>query len=337
MRGAVLGVDGGGTKSHYVLADRDGVLIDFLEGGAGNHECHPDGFTGARRELETSIETLLSRNDLSPADIAASVFGMAGADVPVQEKTYGAILAKLGLRDSLVCNDAFLGVKAGSAEGYGLCSINGTGTSAAGIDPSGRRVQVGGLGFLSGDHAGAGTIAGLAVQSVYNELFRLGAATSMREPLLGLLGLAPGEAGRFAEALYAAGVPEGRLRDALVRLLFAEAGRGDTAALRVLEDCGREMALSAAGALGRLDFSSVPRVEVVIAGSVSLRGECPALLERFEGDLRHLAGRVLSFVRLDVPPVMGAVLWALEAAGEDHGRARHERLAEELRRALVSS
>lgn len=40
----VLGVDGGGTKTHAVLFDGDGNLVDMVEWGPTNHESLREGF-----------------------------------------------------------------------------------------------------------------------------------------------------------------------------------------------------------------------------------------------------------------------------------------------------
>jgi N-acetylglucosamine kinase-like BadF-type ATPase len=331
MSGIVLGVDGGGTKSHYALASIDGRLLDFVEGGASNHESYADGFASARKELERSLLALLSRNSLRASDIAAAVLGIAGADVPSQVATYEGFVRGLGIESPTVCNDSFLGVKAGTEAGYGLCSINGTGTSTAAIDPSGGRVQVGGVGLISGDHAGAGFIAHMGVRRVYDELFRCGEPTSLREPLMALLGLGPEDAPHFVEALYEKDIVGGASVTELVRLVFAQAVAGDGPAIGILRDSGREMGRSAAGAIRHLDFSRADRVEVVIAGSVSLRGECPVLIESMAAELDRLSPWPYSLRRLEAPPVLGALLWALEAAGAAHGKAQRERLALELR------
>jgi N-acetylglucosamine kinase-like BadF-type ATPase len=335
MSEIVLGVDGGGTKSHYALASIDGRLLDFAEGGASNHESYARGFASAREELRGSILALLSRNSLRASDIAAAVLGIAGADVPSQVATYEGIARDIGIKSPTVCNDSFLGVKAGTGAGYGVCSINGTGTSTAAIDPSGRRVQIGGVGFVSGDHAGASFIAQMGVRRVYDELFRCGEPTSMREPLMALLGLDPGETPRFAEALYEKDIVGGACTPELVRLVFARAVAGDGPALGILRESGREMGRSAAGAIRYLDFSRASSVEVVIAGSVSLRGECPALIESMAAELDLLSPLPYSLRRLEAPPVLGALLWALEAAGAAHGKAQRECLALELRARLA--
>ena len=66
----VLGVDGGGTKTHYALFDTSGRPIDFFTSGPTNHESLPDGFTGLRNRLETDLETLFTRNGLAAGDVA---------------------------------------------------------------------------------------------------------------------------------------------------------------------------------------------------------------------------------------------------------------------------
>lgn len=77
----------------------------------------------------------------------------------------------MGLNDFVLCNDAFLGVKAGCTHGYGICAINGTGYTIAGIDPNRNMIQIGGQGALTGDVGGGGYLGMAVVSSVYNALF----------------------------------------------------------------------------------------------------------------------------------------------------------------------
>lgn len=332
MSGLVLGVDGGGTKSHYALATAEGRLVDLVEGGAANHEVYDEGFPAAARELGSSIRRLLERNGASARELAASVFGIAGADVPSQAAAYRRVLAELGIGSPVVCNDAFLGVKAGTARGWGVCSINGTGTVAAAVDPAGRRIQIGGTGVISGDEAGAGHIALMAARRAYDALFRCGPPTALEGELLRFLGLGPGEEERFIEAIYERGLEAPATVLGLARAVFSCAASGDAEAIGILENAGAQMARSVAGAVRRLDFSGLPEVEVVVAGSVSLKGECPVLLDRFEAEARRLSPLPLAFLRLGAPPVLGALLWALEEAGGAPGR--RDGLAAELGAAL---
>ena len=309
-----LGVDAGGTKTHYALHDGDGAPIDFMTGGPGNHEYLEDGFDGVQRELETSLGALLKRNGLGFEDVTYAALGMSGCDMPQQREMLTNIASYLGLKRFVLNNDAFLGIKAGTSRGYGLCSINGTGTIAAGSDIRGRQLQVGGLGFFSGDEAGGTHLGQMVFRKVYDEVYRLGPATELTPRLFAMMGLKSEEelAPLWLNCLLK---PSGKAQvDALSRLLFDVAQEGDTVAQALLLHTGDVMAHTVAGVVKRLTWPEDEPLEVVLVGSVHLKARCLLMREQFERRLRELTGRAYTFIPLSAAPVAGAVLWALEAA-----------------------
>ena len=179
----VIGVDGGGTKTHYALFDDQGNFISFREGGPANHEVFENSYQGTEEELGTSIKQLLHDGNLQIKDMDFGVFGLAGVDVQNQKRNLTEIITKCGISNFLVFNDAFLGIKAASIKGYGICSINGTGTCCAGIDPKGHWLQIGGAGYIFGDEAGAAYLGGMVIRKVYDSIFRCGEPTLMKEML----------------------------------------------------------------------------------------------------------------------------------------------------------
>lgn len=312
MKKYVIGVDGGTTKTHYALFDNDGNLINFLRGGSTNYVNVEDGFKGVKIELEEKIGMLLKEPGLTVDDVGYGVFGMAGVDITEQKELVSGIVRQLGIKNYYVENDAFLGIKAGCSKGYGICSINGTGTCCVGIDSKGNRIQIGGTGFMFGDFAGAGFIGELVVSKVYDSMYRCGIPTIMKDMLYKELDIKDEE--DIVEAFYRRGYPKFKF-DALSRIAFYAANEGDEAAFDILRFVGREAAKSAAGAARNLKFPEGEPIEIVMAGSQYVKGENPALVEEFKKTATSLLDRDVKFVLLEAPPVTGAVLWALELLG----------------------
>lgn len=111
MPGYVIGVDGGGTKTHYALFDIEGNFVNLLTGGPSSHEVYPGGFADSRLEIQGCISKLLKQNQLKPEDIGYGVFGIAGVDIKKQHDEVSRIITETGLKDFEVMNDAFLGIK----------------------------------------------------------------------------------------------------------------------------------------------------------------------------------------------------------------------------------
>lgn len=306
----VLGVDGGGTKTEYMLFDTKGNLIDCMRGGATNHECLAGGMAELEVLLNETILLFLGRNGLSPADLAASVFGMAGADVPKQRSALSAVLSRMGFGNFLVVNDAFLGVKAGIRQGCGICAVNGTGNTVAGIDRTGRILQVAGCGWVSGADGGAAAIALQALRSVYEEHFCLGPRTMMTPGVMRLLRIEDPE--NFIEALYDRYYTGDIAPKEILDVLFDCGNAGDKAATDILRRVGGQIARCIAGCSKRLNFGD--ELDVVLVGSVMLKASCPILLDELKAETAALAGKTVRFIPLDVPPAAGAVYWAMELA-----------------------
>ncbi len=311
----VLGVDGGGTKTHYALFDVRGRPVDFSTSGPTNHESLPDGFTGLRCRLEEDLDALLSRNGLTANDVANAAFGLAGVDTRRQHGIISAILHHIGMHRFILCNDSFLGVKAGCVSGYGICAINGTGFSVGGIDRHGCMLQVGGLGELTGDEGGGGILSQRVIRAIYDHLYKDTPATLLQDLLFHRLGIT--DSSDYPELLLEA-LAEGRCQFAEIgRIVFEAADQCDAVALEILDHSGREYARSIQGVLERLDFGSREQplpLELVLAGSVFVKGSNPRIIRTMSELLAAWnPTRKITLSTLSSPPVLGAVLWALEA------------------------
>lgn len=313
----VLGVDGGGTKTHYALFGTNGRPIDFFTSGPTNHESLPDGFTGLRNRLETDLDTLFSRNGLTEGDVVNASFGLAGVDTRRQHGIISDLLHNLGMNRFVLCNDSFLGVKAGCPGGYGICAINGTGFSVGGIDRHGKMLQIGGLGELTGDEGGGGILSQRTIRAVYDHLYKDTPSTLLQDLLFHKIGIS--DPADYPEKLLEA-LAEKRCDFAeLGRLVFDAADKCDAVALEILDNSGREYAKSIQGVLKRLDFGTQEHplpLELVLAGSVFVKGSNPrAVLTMMELLESWNPNRKITLSKLSSPPVLGAILWALEEFG----------------------
>ncbi|MFC5401284.1 N-acetylglucosamine kinase [Cohnella soli] len=309
----IIGVDGGNSKTDYFLFDIEGRFVDRIRAGTCSHERFADGYASSYRVMDDNVRLLLERNRLSIRDIAAGAFGLAGADLPSQKEQLCQVVERLGFTNYALDNDSFLGIKAGSEKGFGICSINGSGTVAGGISPSGRRLQIGGVGSeIAGDEAGGYFYARKVLRTVYDSFYRMGQATRMAEPVMELLGV-PDKASFIDYAVN--GVLQRTLPNTeLMRILFAAADDGDAAAVELIDASALQLARTTAGCMHNLDFGE--EVDIILAGSVWIKAESPLLFDRYRQHVSELTGhgRRCRFIKLQVPPATGAVLWALELA-----------------------
>lgn len=317
----VLGVDGGGTKTHCALYDADTGRLDLLPCGPANHEGMAGGLEELPGVLREMFSALLRRNNITMRDIEMAVLGLAGVDTAEQHRVISGILTGLGLRRFVLCNDAYLGIKAGSSSGYGICAISGTGCCITGMDALGNRVQVGGLGAYTGDFGGSSMLVPCAVGKVHDQLFREQPFTALTTAVFRWLDITDRE--EFIDLLTdRLGRDYTKTTFELCRILHLTAEGGDETALSVLRQSGESYAGGIAGAVGSLSFAPGEPVEIVFAGSLFTKADSDharitaekLLVNRFSGS------RELIFHKLEVPCAAGAVLWALSELGIEDRR-----------------
>lgn len=310
MRKYIIGVDGGNTKTDYLLYDTEGNFVDGLRSSTCSHEAPSvGGFDGAYRIMNERINELLSRNNLSIEDVKAGVFGLAGVDAPFQKKALEEAVEKIGFREHAVVNDGFLGIKAASTTGTGVCSINGTGTVNVGIDEDGNWMQVGGIGYVAGDEAGGSFLARAAVRIAFDECFRFGPRTNVTKDVFTMYQI--DDKKDFSNAIV------GKKVDStyLIKSLFNNANLGDAPAIEVLETAGQNMGRSISGVISEVNIKEP--IQVIMAGSVWAKATNDAMFNSFKNTVLKLTNKKCDFIILNEPPVLGAILWALEIANKE--------------------
>ena len=301
----VLGVDGGGSKTHALVADEHGEVLGFASSGRSNWE--DIGLEAAGAALAGSIGGALAAAGVAPGDLAASAFGLAGLDWDADRPVLGAVLGPLGLGGPRrLDNDSFIALRAGTGRPYGVVVIAGTGHVAAGRDPAGRTFRTFGLGPMYGDFGSATDVAEEAVRAVADAWTGRGPATSLSRLLPPLAGCDTPEEllQRLSRGLVA--LPEA------APLVLRQAEAGDPACRAIVLQAGAALGDAAAVVARRLDLQH-ETFEVVMAGGLFAGRN--RLLETTLADALHQVAPRAAPVHLTCQPVVGAALEALELAG----------------------
>lgn len=300
-----LGVDIGGTKSHALIADEDGLAVGFGSGGAGNHEVV--GYEGLRATLNEITQKALVSAGLRRAQISGAGFGVAGYDWPSELPPTLDAIATLGLDAPLMAvNDTVIGLLAGAEAGWGVALVSGTSNNCWGWDRERRIGRVMGNGFVFGENAGASEMMVKAVQAVAKAWTRRGPATALTN-----LFVAQAGAKNIADLLEGLSQDFYGLTSRSAPLVFEVARQGDEVAIEVIRWAGQELASLATGVIRQLHFEALS-FEVVLVGSMYDGG--PLLLEPLQEAVWASAPGA-RFVRLTAPPVIGAVLLGMEQGG----------------------
>jgi N-acetylglucosamine kinase-like BadF-type ATPase len=314
----IVAVDGGNSKTDIALLGEDGSLLAALRGPTVSHQQIGPAEAGARLAVlarEAAARAGLASGDAPVARLA--VLCLAGMDLPSDRRVLAAAHGGSGLAAHVeLHNDTEAALRAGSPERWGVAVILGQGLNAIGVAPSGRTARFAGLGPISGDRGGGGTLGMEALGAAVR-------ATDGRGPRTTLERLVPAAFGLrrpidVTVALYQERIPMSRLNE-LAPILVAAAADGDAVARSVLEALADEAAAFAIAAIRRTGLTR-RAVPVVLAGGVA-RGAHPILTALIDERVRAVAPAAICRV-LHAPPVVGAALMALDVVAPDDTAAR---------------
>src|ERR1700720_2206011 len=153
-----LGVDGGGTKTRFILVDGDGKLAAADEGPTSDHL--QVGIDGVRDVLAGGVAALFREAGKDGSSIAYAFFGLPayGEDSAAQVLLDGLPEPLLGHR-RYRCGNDMICAWAGSLGGEdGINIVAGTGSIGYG-ERKGRSARAGGWGEIFGDEGSAYWIA----------------------------------------------------------------------------------------------------------------------------------------------------------------------------------
>ena len=144
-----IGIDGGGSKTQAMLVDSNHQIIDEVATGPANIKTN---LNLAIASINTAITSLITKNNLSVADVAAIGVGVAGFSNIESRK---ALLANLqqSYPNITLTSDCHIACLAAHAGHDGAVLICGTGVVGYYIK-DGIGYQIGGWGFPHGDLGG---------------------------------------------------------------------------------------------------------------------------------------------------------------------------------------
>lgn len=313
----VLGVDGGGTKTHALVADLSGTVHGIARDGPSNWESI--GLEVAGEVIRAVVLEAIEAAGANPSDVGASTYGLGGIDWPADVERLDPLIGTLGISGPRrLVNDSFVAMRAGTDASCAVVIVAGTGSVAAGRNEAGQTYRTLGLGASFGDFGSAGDVTWEAVAAVARAHTGAGEQTVLRELLLQATGTS--SAAEMLEALSRNRIP----LPSGAPLVVTAAEDGDAVAREILRRVGRSLGASGAVVarqLGILDRS----FEVVLAGGL-FRGGSRLLLDSLRGEISRVAPRAV-LTRVETPPVVGATLMAMDLLGMAPSGEVRERLS----------
>lgn len=235
MNEFVLGIDGGGSKTLVMLADRSGQIVRTARTGGINPLDNPSW----RRDLEGKLRQLANTPGIVAAAAALPAHGEVEAISQAQREAVASVLAG---QPQLVLNDvdgAQIGAFAGEP---GILILSGTGSMAWARDVAGRSHRVGGWGDVIGDEGSSHWIGHRILEAISQSLDGRAEPTALVDAVFAQLGLAGGDPADALEGWVSRfSHPRSEIA-ALAPLATQLAQAGDAAASAIVERAADELA-----------------------------------------------------------------------------------------------
>jgi N-acetylglucosamine kinase-like BadF-type ATPase len=303
-RRAVVGVDGGGSKTDAVIVDADGRILG--EGTSGPSNPLRVGIARAAAAVRDAIDRACEAAQVRREDILAAEVGLAGARRTELRERVREALSKLGIVDVEVVSDADIALFGATDGEPGVVVIAGTGSVCCGVNARGKRNCAGGWGPIAGDEGGGAWIARRALRAIAHASDGRGPKTSLMAAACAYFHVTTPE--DLSTAIYAPTMTNERLAGFGKQVIEAAKAK-DPVAREIMAEAGRELGLAVEAVIRNLKLEP-ERFQVAYVGGVFAAGGDLVLGPMSE---RILQIAPLAFV---APPRMSPSLAAARMARE---------------------
>src|SRR5215467_1117231 len=233
----VIGIDGGGSKTHAMVADEQGrVLAETIGPGSA---VRPGQAEHSANVITEVVRDALASCEMTHVMPRALCVGVAGAGREAERHALWQALVARDLAAELVIHSDFsIALDDAFGDGPGVLLISGTGSVAYGRGPTGTTARCGGWGPVAGDE-GSGAWIGRRALSVVT------AAADGREPETALTGavLTAAQVNETADLVGWAGVATPATLATLAPVVLTVAETGDLRANAIVTLAVEELML----------------------------------------------------------------------------------------------
>ena len=302
-----LGIDVGSSKTHAIIADETGRCLGFGKAWGGNHQGV--GYDGLENVLKESFEGAREMSGVDTAHIVGAGFGVAGFDFPSDREKHVQAIAALGLSCPIeVVNDGVNGLLAGATYGIGVNVTSGSSNNCRGRNKYGKEGRIVGNGSTFGEYGGAIEIVQRGLQMVNHAWIQRIPPTALTKIFIEAM-----DAKDELDLMEGLSNEQYHLFPFHALKIIEAAKEGDAAAQEIVNWAGEELGWLAVSVARQIEMEN-EEVEIIQSGSVFEAGEIISSPMR-SIVMAHCPNAKL--IRLDGPPVVGAVILGMEQAGFD--------------------
>jgi N-acetylglucosamine kinase-like BadF-type ATPase len=266
--------------------------------------------------MRVSFCEALKTSGVDKTEIAGAGFGVAGYDFPSDRQAHLQEVSRLGLACPLeIVNDGVNGLLAGATRGVGVNVTAGSSNNARGRNRHGKEGRIVGNGAPFGEQGGGIEIVQRGLQMVNHAWIKRIPPTALTQIYLEATG-----AKDETDLMEGLSNEQYQLFPNLAVRIIQTARQGDLAAQGVVRWAGEELGWLAVAVARQIDMQD-EEVEVIQSGSVFKAGGM--ITEPMKAIVLNHCPRA-KLVRLECPPVVGAVILGMEQADFDGYSVRDE-------------
>ncbi|HEX8847161.1 MAG TPA: BadF/BadG/BcrA/BcrD ATPase family protein [Pyrinomonadaceae bacterium] len=303
-RELVLGVDGGGTKTHAIITDSNQRILG--EGTAGPSNPLRVGVGSAAAAIREAVDRACAEARVQRADIVAAEIGLAGVRRGDLRLRMREALTGLGIHSIEVVTDADIALFGATDGEPGLVIIAGTGSICCGINGQRKHLCAGGWGPLAGDEGSGSWIARRALQSIARAKDGRSPETVLAASACSYFNVTTTDDLLFA--IYAPGMTNDRIAGFARHVIEAARDASDEVAHEIVEAAGRELGIAAAAVIRKLRMGR-ERFQVAYVGGVFAAGDL--LLDPLREEVQRIAPNAF-FAPPQLAPAVAAARMARE-------------------------
>ncbi|MBA2527544.1 MAG: ATPase [Pyrinomonadaceae bacterium] len=261
-RNAVVGIDGGGSKTHAVIVDAEGRTLG--EGTSGPSNPLRVGIARAAAAVREAIDKACEAAQVRREDIIAAEIGLAGTRRPELRERVREGLSNLGIADVEVVSDADIALYGATDGEPGVVVIAGTGSVCCGVNARGKRNCAGGWGPVAGDEGGGAWIARRALRAIAHASDGRGPKTSLMAAACAYFHVTTPD--DLSTAIYAPTMTNERLAGFGKQVIEAAKAK-DQVAREIMAEAGSELGVAVAAVIRNLKLEP-ERFQVAYVGGV---------------------------------------------------------------------
>ncbi|SHK07991.1 N-acetylglucosamine kinase [Paramaledivibacter caminithermalis] len=307
-----LGVDGGGTKTAFMLINDEGKILGCITKGT----CHYKqvGMDGFSKTLEQGINEICNKIQIDIKDIDFSFLGIPGYGEIIEDaKNMENKIEDIFKSDYFKCGNDVEAAWAGSlACKPGINIVAGTGAIGVGVDKYGKVARSSGWGHFCGDEGSAYWLGKKAIEIFGKESDGRLEKTPLYEIVRQELAI-DRDFDLISLVLNKYGMNRGKIAE-LAKLIFMAAKAGDKYAIKAFEEAAYELSLIVFSIIKQLDFDDNDELLISYSGGVFRSGEF--ILNPFKKYILETQKNI-KIVTPKLLPVTGAALYALKIKGSE--------------------